>query len=155
MHWRLTEMKAPGLLLVLLCGLGSGLALAADEPIEPRKPVEDRVTPLENQAPMENKTAIEQSNTPWLVDHTTSNFGNVFFRAFAQNWRSKNIPGASVVTVEEVREALWAYRVRIWLNDRLLTQALFYPNQARNVPDLGIRTAEFAYTRLLDMQTPK
>lgn len=133
-------MGTARLLLALFSLLLAGLCMAEEAQSEPEPP-------LEVTAP------LEAPHGAWVIDRTNSDFGARFFHAFSQAWQEKNSNGAYIITVEEIREPFFGHRIRISVNDRLLAQSVFYPNQAPNLSSLGVRTAEFAYTRLQEMRT--
>ncbi len=111
--------------------------------------------PAEDMRPLEVREPLEQNMTPWVVDSTYSALGQNFFRAFSQIWQQKPVRGAYVITVEESREEFFGHRMKVMVSDKLLAQAVFYPNQSRSLGDLGQRTADLAFTRLIELLTPR
>ena len=118
-------MRAAALAGLLLLGAGSAAAQAPD------------TLPLE---------APGQS---WLVDHTRSDLGGEFYRAFASAWR-REARGDLVISVEEQMAQPYAHQVTVWMGNRQLALARLYPGRRDDIPGLAERTVAVATARLAD-----
>lgn len=111
-----------GLLLLALLGAGPAAAQASDLPLE----------------------APGQS---WLIDHTRSELGGEFYRAFASAWR-REARGDLVISVEEQMAQPYAHQVTVWMGNRQLALARLYPGGRADIPGLAERTVAVAAARL-------
>lgn len=97
---------------------------------------------------------LEAPGQSWLIDHTRTELGGEFYRAFAGAWRTQP-RGAVVISVEEQMAQPFAHEIRIWLGNRLLLQTQLYPNQRAGLARQAEQAADAAAARLRGWLAPR
>lgn len=90
---------------------------------------------------------LESPRQSWLIDHTRSQLGADFFRAFADAWR-REPHGALVISVEEQMGRLYAHQITVRVGSRTLLETRFYPGQRDDIARLAAASANTAASRL-------
>lgn len=135
--------------LALATGLAATAAVAAAAPA-----TSSAIAPAAAPAPLEPATPLEAPAQSWLIDHTRSEIGGAFYRAFASAWRQQPRGGA-VISVEEQMRQPFAHEIRIWVGGRLLLQTQLYPSQRGDLARLAESAADSAASRLRAWQAPR
>lgn len=102
-------------------------------------------------APARGAGDLESPRQSWLIDHTRSQLGGEFFRAFADAWR-REPRGALVIAVEEQMGRLYAHQITIRVGSRTLLETRFYPGQRDDIARLAEASASTAATRLAGIE---
>lgn len=97
--------------------------------------------------------ALEGPGQSWLIDHTRSDLGGEFYRAFASAWR-REARGDLVISVEERMAQPFAHQVTVWAGQRQLALARLYPARRDEIPQLAERAVAAAAARLADWARP-
>jgi hypothetical protein len=96
---------------------------------------------------------LESPRQSWVIDHTRTEIGGEFFRAFASAWRAEE-RGAVVISVEEQMGPAFAHQIRIWVGSRLLLQTQLHPGQRNRLAGVAQGSAAAAAERLRRWQSP-
>lgn len=97
--------------------------------------------------------SLESPGQSWLIDHTRSDLGGEFYRAFASAWR-REARGDLVISVEERMAQPFAHQVTVWAGQRQLAVARLYPARRDEIPQLAERAVAAATSRLAAWASP-
>lgn len=103
----------------------------------------------QTQAQAPEMLPLEAPGQSWLIDHTRSDLGGEFYRAFASAWR-REARGDLVISLEEQMAQPYAHQVTVWMGNRQLALARLYPGQRDDISGLAERTVAVAAARLAD-----